>query len=143
MRAVQLVRRQPSHFPFEPAEELDALPEARQLAERLRAERELGADAVVIVNLIREGTPEQAAANRRYGGSMLGAMAEGGYGPLHVGRAVRVERDYDFDSVAIVYYPGVDFFAEMATSRFFQGIVGNKQLADTQAVVTVPILDRL
>jgi hypothetical protein len=143
LRASQLVRGRPSHFPFEPADELGALPEAQQIAQRLRAERELGADAVVIVNLIQEGTPEQVAADRRYALSMLGAMAEGGYGPLHMGRAVTVERDYEFDTVAIVYYPGVGFFADMATSRFFQGIVGDKQLGDTQAVVTVPILHRL
>jgi hypothetical protein len=31
----------------------------------------------------------------------------------------------------------------MGRSRFFQGIVGGKQLGDTQASVTVPILDRL
>ena len=101
------------------------------------------ADAVVVVNLVQDGSPDQQSANRQYGASMLGAMAEGGYGPLHMGAAVRVERDYDFDSVAIVYYPGVDFFADMATSDFFQGIVGDKQLADTQAVLTVPVLDRL
>ena len=143
MRTVQLLRGQPSHFPFRPIEGAGDFPEAGELATRLRAEREFGADAVVVVNLIQAGTPEQQAANRSYGGRMLGAMAEGGYGPLHMGEAVSVESDYDFDSVAIVYYPGVDFFADMATSDFFQGIVGDKQLADTQAVLTVPILDRL
>ena len=143
MRAGQLLRGAPSNFPFEPAEELNALPEAQEFARQLRSERELGADAVVIVNLLQDGTPEQVAADRRYAMSMLGAMAEGGYGPLHMGRAVAVESDYDFDTVAIVYYPGVDFFADMATSHFFQGIVGDKQLGDTQAVITVPILHRL
>lgn len=143
MRAGQIVRRRPSHFPFERAEGLDAPPEAGAYARRLREERELGAHAIVIVNLLKEGTPEQRAANRRYGASMFGAMAEGGYGPLHIGAAVRIERDHDFDQVALVYYPGVGFFADMVQSDYFQGIVGDKQLGDTQAVITVPILDRL
>ena len=95
------------------------------------------------MNLTREGSSTQQAANRRYAGSMLGAMAEGVYGPLHMGRAVQVERDYEFDSVAIVYYPGVEFFADLMRSDFFQQIYGDKQLGDTQAVITVPILDLL
>jgi hypothetical protein len=45
--------------------------------------------------------------------------------------------------VAIVYCPGVQFFADMLRSEFFQGIIGGKQLGDTQAVITVPILDLL
>jgi len=143
LRAGQILRGQPSHFPFVRSERLEALPRAEVVAKRLRAERALGAEAIAIVNLVKSGTPEQQAADRRYGASMLGAMAEGGYGPMHVGRAVRVERDYDFDRVMIVYYPGVDFFADLAQSEFFQSIVGDKQLGDTQAVITVPILDRL
>ena len=35
------------------------------------------------------------------------------------------------------------YFADMIRSSFFQGIIGDKQLADTQATVTVPILSRL
>jgi hypothetical protein len=62
---------------------------------------------------------------------------------MHIGRAVRVEADHDFDAVAIVYYPGVQFFADMLRSEFFQGIIGGKQLGDTQATITVPILDLL
>jgi hypothetical protein len=71
---------------------------------------------------------------------MIGAMAERGCGPMHMGRAVTLEGDADFDDVAIVYYPGVAYFAEMLGSNFFQGIIGDKQLGDTQATVTVPIL---
>lgn len=143
MRAVQIVRGRPSHFPFERAQSSRALPEAEAYVRRLRAETELGSHAVVVVNLVKEGTAEQRAADRRYAVSMFGAMAEGGYGPLHVGRAVRIERDYDFDRVVLVFYPGVDFFADMVQSEFFQDIYGDKQLGDTQAVITVPILDRL
>jgi hypothetical protein len=62
---------------------------------------------------------------------------------MHVGRAVAVAGDHDFDSVAIVYYPGVEFFFEMARSRFFQGIIGDKALGDAQASITVPVLAQL
>lgn len=143
LRAGQIVRGRPSYFPFTRAAHPEAFPESQAYAGRLLEERELGADAVVIVNLLRGGTPEQQAADRRYGMSMFGPMAEGGYGPMHVGQAVRVERDYQFDTVAIVYYPGVAFFADMVRSEFFQGIYGDKQPGDSQASITVPILDRL
>ena len=143
IRVGQIVRGRSSHFPFERAKGLDAHPEAAENVRRLREETELGAHAVVVVNLMKDGTPDQQAANRRYGASMFGAMAEGGFGPLHIGEAVRIERDYHFDTVALVYYPGVEFFADMMTSDFFQGIYGDKRLEDTQAVITVPILDRL
>jgi hypothetical protein len=49
----------------------------------------------------------------------------------------------EFDRVALVYYPGVQYFADMMRSRFYRDIVGDKQLADTQASITVPVLDRL
>jgi hypothetical protein len=130
-------------FPFQRARSIEALPQAEATARRLRAETELGAHAVVVVNLVKEGTPEQRAADRRYGMSVFGAMAEGGYGPLHVGRAVRIERDTDYDRIVFVYYPGADFFADMVQSEFFQSIYGDKQLEDTQAVITALILDRL
>ncbi len=78
---------------------------------------------------------------------MMDGMAEGGYGPMHLGPAVRVEADddldFDFDEVVLVYYPGVEFFADLARSTFFQGIIGGKTLGDTQTNLTVPILDRL
>jgi hypothetical protein len=45
--------------------------------------------------------------------------------------------------VAIVYYPGVDYFHSMIRSRFYQHIIGRKQLVDNQSSVTVPILHRL
>ena len=79
---------------------------AEQIATRLRAESELGSRGIVIVNLVKNGTREQQKANRRYAIAMFGAMAEGGYGPMHLGKSVQVEKDYDFDTVALVYYPG-------------------------------------
>ena len=143
LRLGQLVTFQPSHFPFQRAEGMDDFPDAEEMAARMRSAREFGSEAIMVVNLIRQGSSEQSAANRNYVLRMMGAMAEGGYGVMHMGRAVQVERDYEFDSVGIVFYPGVDFFADMSRSEFFQGVIGDKQLGDTQATITVPILDRL
>lgn len=143
LRIGQLVTFAPSHFPFERASADErALPEDGRL-DRLAAERELGGRAVVVVNLARYGTPEQQEADRRYARRMLGLMAEGGHGPLHLGGAVALSGDATYDHVALVFYPGVDYFADMARSRFYQGIVGDKQLGDTQASITVPLLERL
>lgn len=142
-RVAQIVRREPSHYPFEilPEGERTIPPDAR--LERLAAERELGERAAVVVNLVLPGTPEQRAADRGYVRRMFGLMAEGVHGPMHMGRAVTLEKDTHFDRVALVYYPGVDYFRKMATSRFYQGILGGKQLGDTQASITVPILGLL
>lgn len=143
MRTGQILTGQPSAFPFEREERSERNRDVDTFVERLLAERELGAEAVLVVNLIKEGTAEQQAADRGYGAAMFGAMAEGGYGPMHIGDAVQVERDYDFDRIVLVYYPGAQFFADMVRSKFFQGIIGGKQLGDTQATITAPILDRL
>lgn len=138
-RLLQIARREPSHFPLVEAADLPQGPDP----ELLLRESELGERAVLIVNLVKEGNAEQRAANRGYGGQMMGAMAEGGYGPMHIGEAVTVEGDADFDNVVLVYYPGVEFFADLMRSTFFNGIRGGKQLQDTQASITVPILSHL
>jgi hypothetical protein len=105
--------------------------------------RSLNDEALVIFNLIQPGTREQRAADASYGRKMITRMARLGHGPMHVGSAVSVEGDASFESVVIVYYPGVSYFAELISSRFFLEIIGDKQLGDTQAVPTVPILGRL
>jgi len=74
---------------------------------------------------------------------LLAAMAETGNGPIHLGRAVTLEGDADFDNVILVYYPGVEYFSELVQSKFFTGIVGGKQLGDTQSTITVPLLPHL
>mgnify|MGYP004147632783 FL=1 len=54
-----------------------------------------------------------------------------------------LEGDAAFDDVNIVYYPGIDYLISLMRSKFYNGIGGGKQLGDTQAIPTVPILDRL
>jgi hypothetical protein len=142
-RIGQIVTRAPSHYPFEPAPESERVMRDDGRFAGLARERELGAHAVLVVNLILPGTAEEVEADRGYVRRMFGLMAEGAHGPLHVGNAVTLERGTEFERVALVYYPGVDYFRDMVMSRFYQGIFGGKQLGDTQASITVPILDRL
>ena len=78
-----------------------------------------------------------------YGSAMLDLMAETGNGPVHIGRAVTVEGNASFDNVAIVYYPGVEYLAEMIQSKYFSGIFGGKRLSDSLGLLTVPLLPHL
>ena len=115
--------------------------EARQAD--LRELRPVNDEALVVFNLTLPGSPEQQAADRSYGWKMIARMAALGHGPRHIGRAVTLEGNARFDRVVIVYYPGVGYFARLIGSHFFQGIIGDKQLGDTQAVPTVPVLSQL
>jgi hypothetical protein len=139
-KIARAVRFTKSPYPFTPAP-AGALPaRGTEMIARLRAARDLGSRAAVVVNLQRRGTAEQSANDARYTSPMLGLMAERGYGPLHLGEAVALPGDYDFDRVAIVYYPGTDYFADMFASTFYQSILGDKQLGDNQSTITVPVL---
>ncbi len=142
LRAYNIVTRKPSHYPFEPiATERGAGP--ADLLEQLETLRQYSEDAVVVVNLLKGGTDEQRAADRGYGLKMAGLFAEGGHGPMHMGRAVTVEGEASFDNMALVYYPGIDYMRSMLVSTFYRGIVGGKQPGDTLAIPTVPVLSRL
>jgi len=145
LRLFDILRRAPSSFPFVPAGD-EALPKQRakmKEVQQLDALRPLGENAVVIFNLIKPGNAEQRRADRSYSRKMMSGMAEGGYGPLHMGRAVTLEGDADFSLFAAVYYPGIDFVQRMIGSSFMSRIGGDKQLGDSLAVATVPILSRL
>ncbi len=142
-RVRQLVTRAPSLYPFEPAPKEEWVIPKEAPFERLSAERELGAQAAVVVNLILPGSEAEVAADRQYVGHMFELMAQMGNGPLHMGRAVTLEKGTRYQNVAIVYYPGVEYFRSMLESRFYQGIIGRKQLGDNQSSITVPILGRL
>ena len=133
-------------LPFEPIPDEEAVPGVLAVKKRLEAldgYRDVREDAVVIVNLIRPGYAEQRKADSAYTGEMMRGMAEGGYGPMHIGRAVRVEGDYDFTQYAAVYYPGIDHMHAMIGSRFMNRIGQGKQLGDTLAVATIPVLSQI
>ncbi len=142
-KILQAMRFARSPYPFTPAPAARLPPRGREMIDRLHAARDLGRDAAVVVNLSRRGTPEQAAQDARYTSAMLALMAERGYGPLHLGKAVALGPGGAFDNVAIVYYPGTDYFAQMFASTFYQSILGDKQLGDNQSTITVPMLHLL
>lgn len=142
-RVMQAATFQPSVLPFEPALPDSVRVAAAEQRATMLEELELGREAVFVANLIKTGTPEEAAADARYSGAMMAAMARGGHGPLHMGTAVTLEGDASFDRVAFVYYPGVQYFHDLTGSTFFRNIIGDKRLGDTQATVTVPILHLL
>ena len=146
MHLRSIVLRKPRILPFSPVDEAQAIPELQMKLKELdvlNAYRELRDDAVVIVNWLLPGTAEQQAADRAYGGEMIRGMAEGGYGPMHMGRAVTVEGDSEFRQFAAVYYPGIDHMQAMIGSGFMNGIARGKQLGDTLAVATIPVLSKL
>ena len=147
-RVSDFVRRTPPRYPFETSPFLSlAPPEARaQLKvfdDAIQANLEYGRKGMVIVNFAKGGTSEQRKANDGYGNEMFNLFAEVGGGPTHMGKAVTLEGDADFDQVIIVYYPGVEFFGEMIRSTFYTGIFGGKQLGDDLSSLTVPILPHL
>ncbi len=102
-----------------------------------------GETAVVVVNLQKFGTAEQQRADNAYANAMLTLMAQGGFGPMHVARPETPPGSHDFDNMALVYYPGPEFFADMIGSTFYRSIFSDKQLGDNQSTITVPIMNRL
>lgn len=141
VRAADVVRRAPSAFPFVPAGDEASAKQKMKIKdfEQLDALRPLSERAVVIFNLIQPGNAAQQSADRSYTLKMMSGMAEGGYGPMHMGRAVTLEGDAEFEQFAAVYYPGIDFVQAMIGSTFMSRIGSDKQLGDSLAVVTVPI----
>ena len=145
LRMLDKLRRVPSHFPFVPAGD-DLFPRLRakrKEVEQLQRLRHLSEDAVLIVNLILPGNKAQRSADRAYTRHMLGAMAEGAHGPIHMGRAVRLTGDANFEQVFAVYYPGIDYVVAMLGSTFMNRIGEGKQLGDSLAVASVPFLSQL
>lgn len=146
LRLRDIVLRKEPILPFEPVADAEALPKVeakRKEALRLDSYRDVRDDAVVIINLLQPGTADQRAADRAYAFEMIRGMAEGAYGPMHMGRAITVEGDSRFDRFAAVYYPGIDHMHAMLGSRFMSRIAPGKQLADTLAVATIPVLSKL
>jgi hypothetical protein len=138
----------PSTYPFEPveipADKSHQGAAQRVFLEQVVAEHEaFSEDALVIINFQKLGDARQKIANSKYGNSMMSMLSEVGHGPVHMGQAVSLEDDVDFDQVVIVSYPGIKYFAEMVLSKFYTGIFGGKQLGDDLSSPTVPILQHL
>jgi hypothetical protein len=54
-----------------------------------------------------------------------------------------LDANIKFDQLALAYYPGFEYLRSMAGSQFYADIDNLKQLNDSLAVVTVPLLNRL
>ena len=125
MRLLDIVLRREPVLPFEPLAAEDALPQVQMKRKEILAlddYRDIREDAVVVVNLIQPGTAEQQAADRSYSREMMRGMAEGGYGPMHMGSAFRVEGEHRFKQFVAVYYPGIDHMHAMIGSAFINRI---------------------
>ena len=132
-----------SLVPGPASEDTGRMVELKSRIEDLLRLQSVNDEALVVFNLIQPGNSAQRAADRSYGLKMLTRMAGLAHGPMHAGSAITLEGEASFENVVVVYYPGVSYFAELLGSQFFQGIIGDKQLGDTQAVPTVPILSQL
>jgi len=110
---------------------------------RLRAVNEINRHGLVVYSLVKRGNREQQADNEVFGRKIASRMAALGHGPLHVGRPVALEDFARFDQVFVIQYPSAAYYADLLASQFFQSITGKKQMADTLAVFTIPITDRL
>ncbi len=146
LRVVDILQGVAVIDPYDRASDEDLA--GRNLAmERIRpaieAARAYNENAAVVFNLALPGSAAEQEADRAYGRKMMGLFAANGHGPSHIGKSVTLEGDAEFETVAIVYYPGIDYLISLMRSKFYNGIVGGKQLGDTQAIPTVPILDRL
>ena len=145
VRVRDILLRRPALLPFEPAGEdvFPALKLKMKEAEQLDAFRPIKDDAVVIFNLIQPGDAGQRKADRAYAMGMIRGMAEGAYGPMHIVRAVTVEGEARFSQFVAVYYPGIDHMQAMLGSTFMNRIGSGKQLGDSLAVATIPVLSKL
>jgi len=147
-RIRHFLSRDPATYPFEPVEVpadrgRQAAARSALLEQVVTENNAFSEDALVIINFQKFGDASQKRANSKYGDAMMSMLAEMGHGPVHLGRAVTLEDDVDFDQVAIVSYPGIEYFVEMVQSKFYTGIFGGKQLGDDLSSPTVPILQHL
>jgi len=145
VRIRNFLKRVPPILPFTPAGDevsLD-LRQTIQAAKSLDHYRDIKDDAVVVFNLILRGDEAQRSADKDYAQQMMSVMAEGSYGPMHVGEAVTVEGNAEFMAFLAVYYPGIDHIQAMFGSSFFNRISSGKQLGDSLAVATIPVLSKL
>ena len=62
---------------------------------------------------------------------------------LYVLSPVSVDGEPLYSQFAAVYYPGIDHMHAMIGSAFINRIGPGKQLGDTLAVATIPVLSRL
>jgi hypothetical protein len=115
----------------------------RTRAARLRSLHAINNHGLVVYSLVKRGNRAQQAEFADFARTMASRMAALGHGPLHMGRPIALEDIARFDQVFVMQYPSAGYYADLLASQFFLRITGEKLLADTLAVYTVPITDRL
>jgi hypothetical protein len=115
----------------------------REELRKLDAYRDVRDDAVVIVNLIRPGSTEEQDADRAYIATHARGMAEGAQGPMHMGRRRHGRRRQPLRAIRGRLLPGIDHMHAMVGSTFMDRIVRGKQLGDSLALATNPVLAKL
>jgi uncharacterized protein (DUF1330 family) len=152
LRARQIITGEEARFPFvlnedpkvlEARDGVDPVQRRMFLEHVVRENAQYSGNAMVIINFQKDGSAAQKKADAGYSHEMVSLMAEVGHGPVHIGDAVSLQGDVDFDRVVLVYYPGVQYFTDMVQSKFYTGIFGGKQLGDNFSTPTVPILQHL
>jgi hypothetical protein len=115
----------------------------RTRAARLHALHAINNRGLVVYSLVKRGNRAQQADYADFGREMASRMAALGHGPLHIGRPVALEEFARFDQLLVIQYPSASYYADLLASQFCQRMTGEKVLADTLAVFTIPITDRV
>lgn len=107
---------------------------------KVLTDEEVDSSAVVVLNFLKDHEDDEIRRkNDRYGMKMMHMLAEVNGGPLHIGAAQSVMNvEAKWDTVALVYYPGVSFMIDLIRSKFI-GIAADKKLGDTLAIFTTPL----
>ena len=110
---------------------------------RLRAINTINNQGLVVYSLVKRGNREQQSDLELFGRNMASRMAALSHGPLHMGRSVALEGFARFDQVLVIHYPSANYFADLLSSKLFQGVIGKNLLGDSLTVYTIPITNRL
>ncbi len=146
---IRRLRRAEEILPFKPAALDDDGPPSNFFLDPLVTERDLGVDGAVIASLLKRPQERDRKASIRFIRKMAIIMAETGFGPIHLGRVLETsgnlagDEEHEFDAVALIAYPSLEFLADMAGSEFFRAAARDRKLGDLQTVLTAPILYRL
>ncbi|NQX90275.1 MAG: hypothetical protein HRT77_16620 [Halioglobus sp.] len=128
--------------PFRSSTEFQTFPELqawRDRVSRLTALHEVNRSGLVVINLLKLPSPGGQEAIEAAGHGLLSRIAALGHGPLHVGRAVAIEKLARFDRVFIVSYPSARYYAAMLSSQFYASVTGFRHPGDAIRVATVPV----
>lgn len=128
--------------PFRPSPEFKTFPEFqgwRSRVDRLMALHEVNRTGLVVFNLVKFPSPGGQDTVEAVSAGLLSRMAALGYGPLHIGRPVALEKLARFDRVFVIFYPSARYFAEMLSSQYYAAMTGLRLPGDAIRLPTVPV----